>query len=139
MDFEAILLEMTRQGFECSQILMLLALELDGAENPDLVRAMSGLCGGMGRSGGVCGALTGGCCVLGYFTGKGVPEELEYSRAREIVSGYALWFEERFGTSLCRDIIGGDYSKCLASCAPIMEECYFKLVELLEMHGIVEA
>ena len=138
MDFEAILLEMTKQGFECSQILMLMALELDGAENPGLVRAMSGLNSGMGRTGGACGALTGGCCVLGYFTGKGVPEELEHSRAREIVSGYAQWFTGRFGTESCRDIINGDYSRCLATCPPMMEECYFKLMELLEEYDILE-
>jgi len=137
MDFEMTLLQLARQGFECSQILMTLALQLDYRENPDLIRAMSGLCGGMGRSGKACGALTGGCCVLGYFTGKGTPEELEHSRAREIVCAYADWFKDRFGTEDCRDIISGDYAKCLTVCTPIMEECYAKLVELLDEHDIL--
>ena len=64
------LMELGMQGFECSQILMMLALETDGCENPDLIRAMSGLTGGMGHCQKECGALTGGCCVLGYFAGK---------------------------------------------------------------------
>lgn len=137
MDFESFMLELTREGFECSQILMLAALALDGAENPGLVRAMSGLSGGMGRSGGACGALTGGCCVLGYFTGKGEPEELEHSRAREIVAAYADWFRARFGKENCRDLIGGDYSKCLSVCAPMVGACYEKLLELLEEYNLL--
>ena len=61
------MLELSGQGFYCAQILLILALEAEGKENPDLVRAMSGLNGGLGFSGNVCGALTGGCCLLGHF------------------------------------------------------------------------
>lgn len=139
MDFESLLLELSREGFECAQILMLSALSLEGEENPGLIRAMSGLCSGMGRTGGACGALTGGCCALGYFTGKGDPEELEHSRAREIIAAYATWFRECFGTENCRDIVGGDYSKCLTVCAPMMEECYGKLLELMDEYNLLGA
>lgn len=137
MDFESFLLDRTREGFECSQILMLAALALDGEENPGLVRAMSGLNGGMGRTGGPCGALTGGCCALGYFTGKGEPEELEHSRGREIIAAYADWFRSSFGTERCGDIIGGDYSKCLALCAPMVVDCYHKILELVEEYDLL--
>ena len=65
------MLELSGQGFYCAQILMILALESEGKEDPDLIRAMSGLNGGLGFSGRVCGALTGGCCFLGCFCGKG--------------------------------------------------------------------
>lgn len=137
MDFESLMLEWTREGFECSQILMLAALGLDGAENPGLVRAMSGLCGGMGRSGGACGALTGGCCALGYFTGMGEPGELPHSRAREIVAAYAAWFHARFGAENCRELIGGDFTKCLSVCAPMVAECWEKLLALTEEYDLV--
>ena len=36
------------QGFHCAQILLLLGLEHQGKENPDLIRAMDGLSGGRG-------------------------------------------------------------------------------------------
>lgn len=139
MDFEEKLFELSRQGFECSQILMLMALEIDGADNPDLIRAMSGLCGGMGRSGGACGVLTGGCCFLGYFTGKGIPDEMEHSRSREIVSSYVSWFSERFPSTECRGIIGGDFSKTLSVCSPLISEAYVRLLELLDEYDILEA
>jgi hypothetical protein len=50
MDFEM-------KGYQCGQILMAMAFEAQGKQNPDLVRAMSGLLGGMG-CGKTCGALT---------------------------------------------------------------------------------
>lgn len=43
------MLEMSRKGYFCSQILLKLALEMTRKrKNPDLIRAMGGLCGGMG-------------------------------------------------------------------------------------------
>ncbi len=51
--------ELMLEGDTCGHILAKLALEAVGRDNPDLVRAMSGLAVGMGR-GFNCGCLTGG-------------------------------------------------------------------------------
>ncbi len=37
-----------------------MGLEYDGGKIPSLIRAMGGLCGGLGGSGEDCGALTAG-------------------------------------------------------------------------------
>ncbi|MBZ0309444.1 MAG: C-GCAxxG-C-C family protein, partial [Anaerolineae bacterium] len=66
--------KLKEQGFFCSQIIMILGLELQGKENPDLVRAMHGLAGGLGFTGETCGALTGGSSVLGVYAGRGNPK-----------------------------------------------------------------
>lgn len=141
IDVQSRMLELASQGFECSQILAIMALEMDGMENQDLIRAMSGLVGGMGRTGHACGALTGGCCVLGMFTGKGDPEELEHSRAREIISKYVKWFEDelvpKYGGIDCQHIVGGDYSRCLVICQPIVTESFYKIMELLQEYEII--
>ncbi|WMT83604.1 C-GCAxxG-C-C family protein [Terrisporobacter mayombei] len=50
---------------------MKIILDLEGKENPDLIRAMGGLIGGLGFNQKICGALTGGVCILGYFASKG--------------------------------------------------------------------
>jgi len=42
------MIELKRQGFFCSQILMLMALDLQGRENAPLVRATHALAGGLG-------------------------------------------------------------------------------------------
>ena len=62
MDLFDRILELSRYGYFCSQILAILMLETTGEENPGLVRAMGGLNGGVGFSGGCCGCMTGGAC-----------------------------------------------------------------------------
>ena len=64
------LMNLRKQGFFCSQILILQGLEMMGKSNPDLVRAMHGLAGGLGFSGELCGALTGGASLLGCTQAK---------------------------------------------------------------------
>ena len=49
--------ELLLQGYTCGHVLAKLALEAQGRDDPDLVRAMSGLALGMGR-GLNCGSLT---------------------------------------------------------------------------------
>ncbi len=135
MELKERLMELGLEGFECSQMMMAVILEAAGMENPDLLRAMSGLTGGMGHGGGVCGALTGGCCILGLFTGKGESEELEHSRSREIIQEYVEWFgdnwESHYGSSRCQDIVQGDFSKCMTVCFPMIESCCEKIMDML--------
>lgn len=136
MDMDMRILELGNQGYECSQILMMLGMEMADMENPDLIRAMSGLNSGMGRCGKTCGCLTAGACVLGLFTGKGEEEEIEDSHAREYIQEYVRWFEEEIGAShggcQCEQIIHGDYSSCIVTCGPILTACLGKLADMLE-------
>jgi len=64
------LLELGAKGYSCAQMLVIGALRLMGRENPDLVRAVAGLAQGVG-CGELCGALSGGACLLSLYTGKG--------------------------------------------------------------------
>ncbi|MBP6974306.1 MAG: C_GCAxxG_C_C family protein, partial [Syntrophorhabdus sp.] len=59
------------KGFCCSQIIVMLAMEAEGKKNPDLVRSLGGLCFGVNWSGEVCGALSGGACLISLYSGKG--------------------------------------------------------------------
>ena len=88
MDLFERIIELSRQGFFCAQILAILGMETDGKNNPELVRAMGGLSGGLGFTGNVCGCLTGGCCLLSYFLGKGEAEEMEDPETRAAISDY---------------------------------------------------
>ena len=49
------MLELTAQGYACSQILLLLAMELSGEENSGVVRTMAALNEGMCGTGRLCG------------------------------------------------------------------------------------
>ncbi len=53
-----------KQGYCCSQIMAILTLRNMGREDADVVRAMGGLCYGLGYSGDTCGVLSGGACIL---------------------------------------------------------------------------
>ena len=80
------MLELSRQGYFCAQILLLMALESEGKEDPDLIRAMGGLNGGVGNTGGVCGCLTGGACLLSYYAGKGEEDELPHEHCDAMIA-----------------------------------------------------
>ena len=70
-DLERAVMGWVQEGFCCSQIMTLAGTALTGRDNRDLTAAMSGLCRGVYSGLGTCGALTGACCLLGFYVGKG--------------------------------------------------------------------
>ena len=80
------LIPLIREGYCCSQLLVLLVLQQQGVENPGLVRAAGGLCHGMGQSGGACGLLTGGAAALGYLACKGAAGEAAHPMAEPLIN-----------------------------------------------------
>ncbi len=134
--------ELHQQGFNCSQILLLLGLEARGAQNPDLIRAMNGLGGGLGFSGKICGALTGGVCLLSLYTGRGKPEEEAHDRFLLMICELVDWFEDTIGHTHgginCQDIIGEDLKTKTINpkCGNIVTATYEKVREILELNGV---
>ena len=79
--------ELSLEGYCCSQVMALLLLELLGEEDDGFVRAMGGLINGGGYSGGDCGCMSGGACLNRQGRGK----RRRSSRARfRAVPFYAL-------------------------------------------------
>lgn len=133
------------QGYCCSQIIVQLALRAQGRENPGLVRAMGGLCRGLGacrESGcGVCGILTGGACALALYTGKGADAEPPHERAELLQSEFVDWFVTRthsqYGGSACADILGDDSGRPdLTRCGGLLAEAWAMLVGILNENGL---
>ncbi|MCU0493924.1 MAG: C-GCAxxG-C-C family protein [Chloroflexaceae bacterium] len=139
MDEQSQTMALGRQGFFCSQILMLQGLALQGKENPELVRAMQGLAGGIGFTGGTCGALSGGACLLSLYAGKGSAEEDEDLRLLVMIGELNAWFQQRFGEQYggidCSTILGGKLGSQLTCCPPMIDETLQKVKELLVEHG----
>jgi C_GCAxxG_C_C family probable redox protein len=130
-------MDLAMQGWQCSQILVQLALEAQGKRNSDLTSAMSGLLGGMG-CGKTCGALTGGCCVLGLYAGKQSDERPADERLQGMLSQFVDWFEaeytSRYGGINCADIVHDDARNRMARCPTIVMDSYEKLKEILADH-----
>lgn len=139
------ILPLVGQGFCCSQIVGLLALRAQGRENPELVRALGGLCHGLGacrETGcGTCGILTGGACVLGLYFGRGRPEEAPLERGDLARAEFVGWFVARtrsqYGGSACEDILGDDSGRPdLTRCGGLLAESWAKLLEILVENGV---
>jgi C_GCAxxG_C_C family probable redox protein len=131
--------QLRQQGFYCSQILMLQGLEQMGKTNPDLIRAMHGLAGGLGFSGELCGALTGGASLLGLYAGKGTPEEAEDPRLFFMTMDLVKWFKaecaEQYGGIRCEEILAGDSQNRAVRCPTLVMNTLQKVKELLVENG----
>ena len=126
-------MDFAMKGYQCSQILMAVALEAMGKENEDLLRAMSALTGGMG-CGKTCGALTGGCSVLGLYAGWGVSDAAPDERLPAMLHEFVEWFESeytrRYGGIECSGIVADDMHNKMARCPGIVIESLARIKEI---------
>jgi len=133
------MLELAGQGFHCSQILITLGLEAQGKKNPDVVRTMHGLAGGIGFCGDICGALTGGACLLALYAGRGLPDEEEDPRLNLMIAELTEWFSQEFATCYggihCREILDEDPRNQTARCPGIVTKTYDQVKALLLNYG----
>ena len=131
--------ELKQQGFFCSQILIILGLELQGKTNPDLVRSMHALAGGLGFTGDLCGALTGGACLLGLYAGKGQPDQAEDPRLMFMIEDLVKWFKEgcgaQYGGICCDDILQDSAKNQLTRCPVLVAGTFQKVKDLLVENG----
>jgi C_GCAxxG_C_C family probable redox protein len=81
--------------------------ESQGIESDLLPRIATGFCSGLARTGGICGALTGGIMALNLLTGRsepGAPIDENYALVGELIEQY----EEKFGSTNCKELTGVD-------------------------------
>lgn len=133
------MIELSQAGFYCSQILLILGLEAQGKDNPDLIRAMSGLNGGVGFCGKTCGALTGGACLIGLYTGKGTAEEMEDSRENDMIRELVEWFEQTACAGYtgidCDNILENNPANRMTRCPQLVSDTLGKVEEILAANG----
>lgn len=141
-DISLRLLQHASSGLCCSQIMLALALEEQNAANPELVRAMAGLCNGLGDCSGQCGVLLGGMCLLAFHAGKSGPAEQEHERFPLLLQTFADWFRHElctpYGGCSCSDILGPD--NCgkpdQEKCGGLLTTAYGRCLEILVENGI---
>jgi C_GCAxxG_C_C family probable redox protein len=133
------LINLRKQGFYCSQIVLLQGMKQMGKTNPDLVRAMHGLAGGLGFSGELCGALTGGASLLGLYAGKGTPEQEEDPKLDFMIQDLVKWFKaeygKQFGGIRCEEILAGNNQNKMTRCPLMVSGVIQKVNELLVENG----
>lgn len=137
-DYDNDIIPLVKQGFCCAQIVMQLALEIQGRENPGLIRAMAGLCQGYSAPDGACGALTGAACLLAHHAAKGQATEESDPRLALMLTELSEWFQAyaggRFGGISCRTIVGegpADQQVCVG----LIAACYGQALLILTENG----
>lgn len=135
------MLQLGQKGYTCSQIIMLLGLDVRGENNPQLVRAMGGLAYGCGSGHGTCGVLTGGCCLLSLYAGKGSDEEVVSDEFDLMLQELNDWFAARTGCDqgdLSCDAIVGEAGPTASRqrCGALVADTYAKVMEILVANDI---
>jgi C_GCAxxG_C_C family probable redox protein len=99
-------------GCNCSQAVLSIYAQRYGFSESLALRLASGLGGGVGRMGGVCGTLTGAALVLGLELG---PHTRQAQRAKEAAYAATQQLLQRFveshGSTQCRDLLELDLSR----------------------------
>lgn len=67
----------------------------------------TGFCGGISRTCGICGAVSGSIMAINLFTGRSKPGEAvtdNYTAVQKMIGR----FEEKFGSTNCKELTGCD-------------------------------
>ena len=131
------MIQLAENKYNCSQIMMVLALEQESSENPELVRAMSGLGDGCGFFQETCGIMTGAAGILAWHAGKGANDEEESEKLLPMLEELGDWFRQDIGAKyagtrcneIVGDLVGTDDGKQI--CGSIIFQTFGKVNEIL--------
>ena len=135
------MIQLAESKYNCSQIMMVLALEQEGRENTELVRAMSGLGDGCGFFQETCGIMTGAASILAWYAGKGADDEGESAKLLPMLEDLGDWFRQEIGAryagtrcnEIVGDLVGTDDGKQI--CGSIIFQTFGKVNEILASNG----
>ncbi len=103
--------EVYRDDYNCAQAICSVYAARFGLDSHLAKRIACGFGAGMGRSAGVCGAVTGALLVLGLGYGMADSTRLDQKeQTYEKVRDFLTRFEASNGSIVCRDLLGCDIS-----------------------------
>lgn len=94
-----------KSGYNCAESIFLALREFAAPElTEDMVRLATPFGGGLGRSGCICGALSGAMIIIGAAKGR-VSAEIPKNQSYELASEYHDRFRAKFGATCCRVLV----------------------------------
>jgi len=99
--------ELFKSGFFCAESVLLAIAESQGIHSDLIPRIATGFCSGISRTGGMCGAVSGGIMGIGLILGRNSPTgslEPTYTLVQKLICA----FEKQYGSVNCRQLIGCD-------------------------------
>ena len=97
-------------GLFCAESVLMAVSDESGVISPLIPRIATGFCGGIARTSGMCGAVTGGIMALGILYGRDNAEQ-SYETVYEKVQQFLQAFEEEYMSINCYELTGCDLSK----------------------------
>jgi C_GCAxxG_C_C family probable redox protein len=95
-------------GFNCAEAALGGIVRAARGEEPPL-RIATGFGGGLGRTGSVCGAVTGAIMAFGWLRGRNSAQDKEtYARCSALVRRFLADFGEAHDTLICSELTGYD-------------------------------
>jgi C_GCAxxG_C_C family probable redox protein len=97
--------ELFEQGLCCAESVLQAVAESRDIHSDLIPRIATGLCAGISRTGGICGAVSGGVLAIGIITGRssvGDSREDNYRLTRAFLTGC----EAKFGSTNCEKLLG---------------------------------
>ena len=86
---------------------MLSVAESKNIQSEVIPKISSGFCGGIARTCGLCGAVSGAVMAIGLFYGRSAPDE-PFNKSYIPVQKMINTFENKFGSTNCKVLIGLD-------------------------------
>lgn len=100
--------ELFRQGYNCSQSVLLAFSNITGLDDDTAAKLASSFGAGLGRMREVCGAVSGAAMVLGIAKGCSDPSDSEAKNEHyRLVREFAERFREQNGSIICRELLAG--------------------------------
>jgi C_GCAxxG_C_C family probable redox protein len=97
-----------REGFNCSQAVLLAFSDVTGLDDDTAAKLSSSFGGGLGRTREVCGAVSGASMVLGVLRGYSDPKDMEAKKNHyHLIQEFIRRFKEQNGSIICRELLAG--------------------------------
>lgn len=96
-------------GYGCAEAVLMAVSEYKNIQSDLIPRIASGLCGGMGKTNGMCGAVSGAVLALSLVYGRDSqdePKDLLNEKIQQLVA----FFKEKYETINCSQLTGCDLS-----------------------------
>ena len=94
-----------QQGFCCAESVLQAIAESQGIKSELIPKIATGLCGGVGKTGGICGAVSGGVLGINLLAGRSQASQSPDGNIR-LVRAFLSQFEAKFGTTNCERLMG---------------------------------
>jgi C_GCAxxG_C_C family probable redox protein len=97
--------ELFEQGLCCAESVLQAVAESRDIHSDLIPRIATGLCAGISRTGGICGAISGGVLAISMVTGRSSASASREENHR-LVRAFLNECEAKFGSTNCEQLIG---------------------------------